>query len=102
MDEFKVGVNKYNYVYQKNISSKETRICKIPKPPMGAKAVKSIYWHVHDSITAYATMSDPIEGNRAVWEELKPNTVLSPCITAMKFTNGATSLRPVTVRIIME
>lgn len=102
MDQFKLSYNKYNYVYQKILTMKETRICQIPKLKSGQKAVKNISWYTQDNVSVYATMWEPATSEFAKWEEITPNTTLSPHVTALKFVNNTSTTRVVIVRLVVE
>lgn len=102
MKEMKTSYNADVYTFEYRLDSKEKMTCKIPTPTGNQKCVKAIYWSVSTDVTVTATMSANIESIYAIWEPVKPDAVLSPMVTAMKFTNTTSNYKYIHLWVIME
>ena len=102
MKEMKTAYNADVYVMEYRLDSKEKMTCKIPAPTGAQKFVKAIYWAASTDVTVTATMSQKPTSMYAIWENVKPNSTLSPAVTAMKFENTTTNYKYVHLWVIME
>ncbi len=102
MNQFEQVNNEYNYLFQQRLDAKATTYCEIPRPTTQQRGVKHITWQVQSDVKVYATLSENRNGTNTVWEEVSPNSQLSPCVTALKFVSSSSFKKKIIVRVIME
>ncbi len=102
MKEMKKAYNNNIYSFECRMDTRSNLTCKIPLPTGNQKCVKAIYWAVSNDVTVTATICRNPNSALTIWEPVKPNAVLSPMVTAMKFDNPTSFYKYVQLWVIME
>ena len=91
--EFDRTTNAFNFVFEKDLATKETVIVKMPVVSANKRGINDIGWLSDGNVTLYGTLARNPKSEKALWQEIRANDEVNKVTSALKIVNNGDACR---------